>query len=216
MNRRSKSLLLAIIFISASACQSSFSTARHTSAHTAERTAPINSPLVKQLVAAAIEQTTYTFTYDPAYVKLDYPAGDVPLDRGVCSDVIIRAFRKNGVDLQKEIHEDMARKFSAYPQKWGLSKPDKNIDHRRVLNLMTYFDHQGKTLPITNKPQDYQPGDIVAWRLEGGVTHIGLVTNIFSETNGDGFQVVHNIGAGVKVEDVLFNWQIIGHYRYFK
>lgn len=216
MSRRRNSLLLAIIIFSATACQSSLMATRQTVAPKPERTAPISSPLVKQLVAAAMEQTTYTFTYDPSYVKLDYPAGDVPLDRGVCSDVVIRAFRKNGVDLQKEIHEDMARKFSAYPRKWGLSKPDTNIDHRRVLNLMTYFDRQGKTLPITDKPQDYQPGDIVAWRLDGGVTHIGLMTNLFSESNGDVFQVVHNIGAGVKVEDVLFNWQIIGHYRYFK
>ena len=216
MSRLRNSLLLAVLIISAAGCQSFLrSTRRASTPGPTARTVPISSPLIKQLVAAAIEQTGYTLSYDPAYVKLDYPGGDIPLERGACSDVIVRAFRKDGIDLQKEVHEDMARHFSAYPQKWGLAGPDSNIDHRRVPNLMTFFERQGKDLSITSNPQDYQPGDVVAWQLDGGATHIGMVTNILSE-NGGGLQVVHNIGAGVRVEDVLFAWQIIGHYRYFK
>jgi uncharacterized protein YijF (DUF1287 family) len=215
MRRLRNSLLLALVAISATACQNSTLTARRTSSHgNSARTVPISEPLVKQFVAAAIEQADYTSNYDPSYVKLKYPAGDVPLDRGVCSDVVIRAFRKNGVDLQKEIHEDMARHFSAYPQKWGLSGPDSNIDHRRVPNLMTYFERQGKALSITDAAQDYMPGDIVAWQLDGGATHIGIMTNIASEGSGGRFLAAHNL-SGVKIEDVLFAWRIIGHYRYF-
>jgi uncharacterized protein len=215
MKRLISSLLIAVIVISVSACQNSHPKARRSPIPASARTAPISSPLVKQLVAAAIEQATYTVRYDPSYVRIDYPGGDVPLERGVCSDVIVRAFRRNGVDLQKEVHEDMARNFSAYPQKWGLSQPDPNIDHRRVLNLMTYFERQRKALPVTNRAEDYLPGDIVSWQLEGNATHIGMMTNVLSDT-GTGFQVVHNIGGGVRIEDVLFNWRITGHYRYFE
>lgn len=215
MSRLRNILIVALIVLSASACQKSFSqTGQSTSPVSTYRTVPISSSLIRQLVAAAIEQTTYTRTYDATYVKLDYPAGDVPLDRGVCSDVVVRAFRKNGVDLQKEIHEDMAKHFSVYPRKWGLSSPDSNIDHRRVPNLMTFFKRQGKELAVTDNARDYLPGDIVTWQLDGNATHIGIVTNILTETD-NGFQVVHNIGAGVVVEDVLFAWRITGHYRYF-
>ncbi|HEX8772819.1 MAG TPA: DUF1287 domain-containing protein [Pyrinomonadaceae bacterium] len=177
-------------------------------------TTPINSPVVQRVVDDAIAQADYTLYYDPAYVQLDYPGGDVPPDRGVCSDVIIRAFRKGGVDLQKEVHEDMARSFSSYPQRWGLSGPDANIDHRRVPNLMTYFKRQGKALSITKDARDYLPGDVVTWNLSGGATHIGLVTNIISETSG-AHLMAHNMGAA-RVEDVLFAWEITGHYRYFQ
>lgn len=172
------------------------------------------SPTIKQVIEASIEQTGYTFRYDPSYAKIDYPNGDVPPDRGVCSDVVIRAFRKVGVDLQKEIHLDMKRNFAAYPKKWGLTRPDTNIDHRRVPNLMTYFSRRNKSLPISSIAKDYLPGDVVAWDLGGGVTHIGIVTDrkIGQSKN---FQIVHNIGAGAKLEDVLFAWRIIGHYRYF-
>lgn len=209
-------MLLALVVILASACQSTYRWAeQRPSPSASSRNVPISSPLVKQLVEAAIEQTNYTRTYDPSYVRLSYPAGDVPLDRGVCTDVLVRAFRKNGIDLQKEVHEDMARHFSVYPQKWQRSGPDSNIDHRRVPNLMTYFERQGSAQPITNNAQDYLPGDVVAWELNGGATHIGLMTNILSATHG-GFQVVHHIGGGVAVEDVLFAWRIIGHYRYFR
>lgn len=215
MKRLINSLLLAVVVISLSACNNSRTAARRSPLPSSARTAPISSPLVKQLVAAAIEQATYTVRYDPSYVQIDYPGGDVPLERGVCSDVIVRAFRRNGVDLQKEVHEDMARNFSAYPKRWGLSQPDSNIDHRRVLNLTTYFERQRKALPVTNRPEDYLPGDIVSWQLDGNAPHIGMVTNFLSDT-GRGFQVVHNIGGGVRVEDVLFNWRITGHYRYFE
>jgi uncharacterized protein len=172
------------------------------------------SPALKPVVEGAIEQTGYTFTYDPSYVKIGYPGGDLPLDKGVCADVIVRAFRRGGVDLQKEVHEDMQRSFSAYPNKWGLRKPDTNIDHRRVPNLMTYFKRVRKSLAITDDPKDYLPGDVVAWDLGNGLLHIGIVTNRKSE-GGQNFSIVHNIGAGARLEDVLFSWRIIGHYRYF-
>ncbi|MDX2043983.1 MAG: DUF1287 domain-containing protein [Acidobacteriota bacterium] len=171
------------------------------------------TPLDK-LNASAIEQTTYTTSYDPAYVKLDYPNGDVPKETGVCSDVVVRAFRSAGIDLQKELHEDMARNFAKYPKKWNAKRPDKNIDHRRVPNLMTWFARQGKELPITKADQDYLPGDVVAWELDSGLVHIGLVSKIKVE-GVERFAIAHNIGAGARLEDVLFQWKIIGHYRYF-
>ncbi len=173
----------------------------------------VKPPALKQLIDAAVEQTNFTKSYDPAYVRIAYPNGDVPMETGVCSDVVIRAFRKLGIDLQKEVHEDMRANFSAYPNKWGLKRPDTNIDHRRVPNLMTYFKRKGKTAAMTENAQDYKPGDIVAWDLGGGFTHIGLMTHV----KGDGgrYKIVHNIGWGTRVEDRLFEWKIIGHYRYF-
>lgn len=172
------------------------------------------SPQLKQLVESAIDQTRVTTGYDPSYVGIDYPGGDVPLETGVCSDVVVRAFRKAGIDLQKEIHDDMGRAWSVYPRKWGASRPDSNIDHRRVLNLMTYFDRQGKTLPVTKDRNDYLPGDIVTWDLSSGIEHIGIVVNTWSEST-KGYLIVHNIGAGARSEDVLLNWKITGHFRYF-
>jgi Uncharacterized protein conserved in bacteria len=172
------------------------------------------SPALKPVVENAVEQTRHTTVYDPSYVKLDYPGGDLPIERGVCADVIVRAFRKGGVDLQKEVHQDMARNFSVYPKRWGLGKPDTNIDHRRVPNLMIYFNRMKKSLPITQDPKDYRPGDVVAWDLGNGLLHIGMVVNARSQERGR-FHIVHNIGAGAKLEDVLFEWRIIGHYRYF-
>lgn len=172
------------------------------------------SPQLKQLVESAIDQTTVTTGYDPSYVAIDYPGGDVPLETGVCSDVVVRAFRKAGIDLQKEIHDDMRRARSAYPKKWGANRPDSNIDHRRVLNLMTYFDRQGKKLPIIPDRANYLPGDIVTWDLSSGVEHIGIVVNTWSDVV-KGYMIVHNIGSGARSEDVLFNWKITGHYRYF-
>lgn len=209
-------MLLLAVSIYGAACRQVAQVARSSAAADPRLTSrPINSPVLKRVVDDAIAQTTYTHAYDQSYVKLAYPGGDVPLDRGACSDVIIRAFRQGGVDLQREIHDDMTESFSAYPQKWGLAKPDPNIDHRRVPNLMTYFARQGKSLPLSRTAADYLPGDVVAWDLGGGTTHIGLVTNIMFE-NTENFQVAHNIGAGVRVEDVLFSWRIIGHYRYFQ
>jgi uncharacterized protein YijF (DUF1287 family) len=172
------------------------------------------SSLVRRTVESAIEQTQSTLHYDPSYVKLKYPGGDVPMDRGVCSDVIIRAFRSVDVDLQVAVHEDMRRDFTAYPKLWKHSAPDRNIDHRRVANLMTFFQRQGKALPITSNAADYLPGDIVAWDLGGRVLHLGMVVNTSSSSRGRSL-IVHNIGYGAKQEDVLFSWRIIGHYRYF-
>jgi len=161
-----------------------------------------------------VAQAGVTTGYDPSYVKIDYPAGDVANETGVCSDVVVRAFRKAGIDLQKEVHEDMARAWSEYPKKWGAGGPDSNIDHRRVLNLMTYFNRQGKSVPISNNRDDYLPGDVVAWDLGGGLDHVGIVSNMWSESEKRCL-VVHNIGTGARVEDVLFAWPIKGHYRYF-
>jgi len=153
------------------------------------------------LATAAKRQVSVTRFYDPSYVPLHYPGGDVPDDRGVCSDVVVRAFRRIGVDLQREVHEDMQRNFEAYPRMWGLSSPDANIDHRRVPNLMTFFQRRQKA--VTG---DFLPGDVVAWRLPGGLYHIGIVTARPL--------VIHNIGQGAREEAILFAYDIIGHYRW--
>ncbi len=175
----------------------------------------IQSSEIKKLLESALEQTKLTKNYDPNYRVLPYPNGDVPIETGVCSDVVIRAFRRAGVDLQKEIHEDMAKNFSAYPKKWGLKSPDANIDHRRVPNLQMFFAHRKKSLAITQNGVDYKPGDVVAWDLDGkGMTHIGLVSNIYNE-NTKRYLIIHNIGGGAQAGDKIFDWNIIGHYRYF-
>jgi uncharacterized protein YijF (DUF1287 family) len=170
----------------------------------------------QRLVAAAIERTHHVVRYDPAYVRIPYPGGDVPADTGVCTDEIIRSYRSVGVDLQKEVHEDMARNFDLYPRRWRWlnSRPDSNIDHRRVPNLMVFFARKGESLTISGRAEDYKPGDIVAWDLGGGVPHVGLVVDQKSLQNGR-YMIVHNIGQGPRMEDVLFNWKITGHYRYF-
>jgi uncharacterized protein YijF (DUF1287 family) len=175
----------------------------------------ISSDEIRKLLESTVEQTTLTKSYDLKYVVIAYPNGDVPIETGVCTDVVIRAFRKAGMDLQKEVHEDMKANFSVYPKKWGLQSPDANIDHRRVPNLQTFFTRKGKSLPITQNGADYKPGDIVAWDLDSkGMTHIGLVSNLYSESNKR-YQIIHNIGGGAQTEDRIFDWKIIGHYRYF-
>jgi uncharacterized protein YijF (DUF1287 family) len=161
-----------------------------------------------RLAGAARTQIGVTVRYDPAYVKLTYPGGDVPAETGVCADVVVRALRQIEVDLQQTVHEDMAANFSAYPKNWGLKKPDRNIDHRRVPNLMTFFSRHQKSLPLD---RDFKSGDIVAWRLSGGLYHIGIVSD---KRSGSTPLVIHNIGAGAKEEDVLNEWKIIGHYRW--
>jgi len=170
---------------------------------------------LRALVAAAVERTHHSVHYDPAYVRIPYPGGDVPPDTGVCTDEIIRSYRAVGVDLQKEVHEDMERNFSAYPRKWHwlLGHTDPNIDHRRVPNLIVFFHRHGETLPITTHADDYQPGDLVTWDLGGGVPHIGIVV----DRKGDDqrHMIVHNIGRGPQMEDVLFKWKITGHFRYY-
>lgn len=168
-----------------------------------------------RLSDASIRLTKTRVTYDPAYYNIKYPGGDVPPDKGVCTDVIIRAYRAVGIDLQKEVHEDMAANFSRYPAIWGLKQTDKNIDHRRVPNLMVFFTRKGVVKPISGKETDYIPGDIVCWDLGGGVSHIGIVVN--RKVHGtDRLMIVHNIGAGQVLEDCLFNYKITGHYSYQK
>jgi uncharacterized protein len=179
----------------------------------AQEVKPNATPL-ERVLAHSIVQTTKTLTYDAAYVELDYPNGDVPIDRGVCADVIVRSFRQGGIDLQKELHEDMAKNFAMYPQKWGAKRTDKNIDHRRVPNLMTWFERQGKNLPLSQIEKDYLPGDIVAWEIADGRFHIGIVSGIKIKDTYR-YAVVHNIGSGARLEDVLFTWKVAGHYRYF-
>ncbi|HEV2763423.1 MAG TPA: DUF1287 domain-containing protein [Pyrinomonadaceae bacterium] len=172
------------------------------------------SEFFDRLSDAAVERTTFRVRYAPTYYVIDYPNGDVPAEVGVCTDEVIRSYRKVGVDLQKEVHEDIKASFDAYPKKWGLSKPDKNIDHRRVPNLMTFFGRRGAALAVTQSPSDYLPGDVVTWDLGNGLTHIGLVVGFNTEADPARPLIVHNIGAGPRMEDVLFNWKITGHYRY--
>ena len=173
------------------------------------------SDFYNELADSTLTLTEQNVQYDPSYFRLDYPNGDVPPNKGVCTDVIIRAYRKLGIDLQKEVHEDMEANFGKYPKNWGLSQPDKNIDHRRVPNLMTFFERHGTTLSITQTPVDYKPGDIVCWNLGGGITHIGIVSNKKVE-NRERPLIIHNIGSGQVLEDMLFDFKIIGHYRYKK
>ncbi len=163
-------------------------------------------------VAAARAQIGVTRRYDPAYVRLPYPGGDVPLDRGVCTDVLIRAFRAQGLDLQKLVHEDMVRAWAAYPRSWGLKAPDANIDHGRVPNLATFFTRHGRSLPLTSDLATFQPGDVVTWRLASGVPHTGLISD--RRTAAGIPLVIHNIGWGTQEEDRLFTYTLTGHYRY--
>jgi uncharacterized protein YijF (DUF1287 family) len=168
-----------------------------------------------RLSKVALELTNQQVTYDPSYFTIDYPNGDVPEGKGVCTDVVIRAYRKLGIDLQKEVHEDMKANFSLYPNIWGLTSTDRNIDHRRVPNLMKYFFRFGTVKPITTNPEVYEVGDIVCWNLGGAITHIGILVDRKS-TDGKRFMVVHNIGGGQVIEDILFDYKIIGHYSYSK
>jgi len=168
-----------------------------------------------KLADSTLTLTKQNVQYDPSYFRIAYPNGDVPINKGVCTDVVIRAYRKLGIDLQKEVHEDMKSNFSKYPKNWGLQQPDKNIDHRRVPNLMTFFERRGTTKTLSQNSQDYLPGDIVCWNLGGAITHIGIVVKKTS-TDGKRYLIVHNIGAGQVLEDCLFKFKIIGHYRFEK
>lgn len=172
-----------------------------------------NNPFARELAAAALLLTRQDVVYDPSYYSIAYPNGDIPPDRGVCTDVIIRAYRAMGIDLQREVHEDMLGHFELYPGIWGLSQPDRNIDHRRVPNLMTFFERHGVERPISDQAEDYKPGDIVCWNLGGAITHIGILADSLS-TDGSRPLVVHNIGCGQELEDCLFQFRIIGHYIY--
>ena len=181
----------------------------------------IISPVVGQeiffdrLADSAFVLTKQRVQYDPAYFRMSYPNGDVPEGKGVCTDVIIRAYRKMGIDLQKEVHEDMRANFGKYPKNWGLSTTDRNIDHRRVPNLMVFFARHGTTKKMSQDSKDYLPGDIVCWNLGGGITHIGIVSHKKTSL-GNRPMIIHNIGAGQVLEDCLFSYKIIGHYSYKK
>lgn len=167
----------------------------------------------KRLSNAAIELTKDKVVYDPGYYTIPYPNGDVPADKGVCTDVIIRAYRKLGIDLQQKIHEDMKANFSKYPKKWGMKSTDKNIDHRRVPNQATFFSRFGSVKKISDKAEDYIVGDIVTWDLGGGITHIGIVTDRMSADKKRPL-IVHNIGQGQVLQDCLFSYKVTGHYTY--
>ncbi len=181
-----------------------------------------SATLAQRLNSAALERLASNVTYDPAYVSIKYPMGDVPAHTGVCSDVIIRSYRAVGLDLQELVHKDMRRAFGKYPKRWGLKRTDKNIDHRRVANLRVFFTRHGKALKISAKAADYKVGDLVSWDLSGTKTsslihtklpHIGIVTD---KRSNDGKRplIVHNIGQGPKLDDMLFDYKITGHYRY--
>lgn len=167
-----------------------------------------------RLITAGLAQIGVTTIYDAAYVTLTYPGGDVPPERGVCTDVVVRAYRTGlGLDLQKLVHEDMRNNFAAYPKTWGLKRPDRNIDHRRVPNLQTFFARQGAGLPLSDTPADFRPGDIVTQMLPGNLPHIAVVTHLASP-DGARPLCVHNIGAGARLEDILFAYRLTGHYRF--
>jgi uncharacterized protein YijF (DUF1287 family) len=194
MNLRKIVLLYFLLFETVAFCQSTFT---------------------DKLCQAAIALTTQHVSYDPTYFKIAYPNGDVPADKGVCTDVVVRAYRKIGVDLQQLVHEDMKVNFTRYPKIWGLKTTDTNIDHRRVPNLMIYFSRHGSVLKISNEPAHYKPGDIVTWDLGQNTPHIGIVINRKSEDNAR-YLIVHNIGNGQEISDCLFNYKITGHYRFEK
>jgi uncharacterized protein YijF (DUF1287 family) len=169
----------------------------------------------RKLSEAALELTQDKVTYDPAYRSIPYPNGDVPKDKGVCTDVVIRAYRKLSIDLQKEVHEDMKANFSRYPTRWGLTRPDTNIDHRRVPNLEVFFERKGQKIAVTQNAADYKTGDIVTWMLGGRLPHIGIVTHKKSPDRRRPM-IVHNVGGGQVLEDCLFSYTIVGHFRYVK
>ncbi len=204
MRHTNQTILLALILLISSIHRSGLS----------QNTA-IQSSFFAQLADSAYSLTKDQVSYDPSYFKIAYPNGDVPKNKGVCTDVVIRAYRKMGIDLQKEVHLDMKANFSAYPKIWGLKSTDTNIDHRRVPNLMVFFSRHGTTLANSQKAEDYAPGDIVCWNLSGAITHIGIVSNI-KKLDSNRYLIVHNIGAGQALEDCLFSFKIIGHYRYKK
>jgi len=170
-----------------------------------------------RLVKAAIERTQHSVMYDGTYFSIPYPNGDIPAHKGVCTDVIIRSYRKIGIDLQQKVHEDITRHFERYPSKkiWGLTRPDKNIDHRRVPNLQVFLARFGSSLGITKNADLYKPGDIVTWLLPGNLPHIGIIINQ-SSRDGNRPLVAHNIGRGPEISDMLFSYRITGHYRYYE
>lgn len=179
----------------------------------ADAAPPPSASLGERLAEAAIERTAHEVTYDGSYRSIPYPGGDVPDHVGVCTDVVIRAYRALGIDLQKDVHEEMTAHFEAFPPRWGLARPDPNIDHRRVPNLQVLFERRGESLPVTADAGSYAVGDLVTWRVAGRLPHIGIVTGRRS-TDGQRPLIVHNIGRGPELDDMLFVHPITGHYRY--
>lgn len=177
---------------------------------------PSNNSFTNKLSNAALGRLKHRVRYDGSYVKIGYPWGDVPANIGVCTDVVIRSYRNLGIDLQQQVHKDMSYSFNSYPNvsKWGLSKPDKNIDHRRVYNLGAFFKRQGAALPVTRNPRDYKPGDLVTWMVGPNLPHIGVVVNKRSKADPRRYMIVHNIANGPEMEDILFRFPVTGHYRY--
>ncbi|MGV6853221.1 MAG: DUF1287 domain-containing protein [bacterium] len=175
----------------------------------------VNTASAMSLSDAALGRTSHDVQYDGRYLKLAYPGGDVPDNLGVCTDVVIRSYRALGIDLQQRVHEDMLAHFDAYPSKrmWGLNRPDANIDHRRVPNLQVFFSRNGKKLKISDQAEDYKPGDLVTWMVAGNLPHIGIVTEQKNPQTGR-YKIVHNIGRGPVLEDMLFDYPITGHYQY--
>ena len=176
---------------------------------------PSQNSFEQKLANAAIALTKDKVVYNGIYVSIPYPNGDVPKEQGVCTDVIVRAYRKLGIDLQKEVHEDMKANFSKYPRTWGLKKTDTNIDHRRVPNLETFFTRKGQKLLVTKNASDYKTGEIVTWMINDKMPHIGILTHLKSR-DGKRFLIVHNVGGGQVLEDCLFSYKIVGHYKYSK
>lgn len=178
-----------------------------------------NNPVVKtfeeKLSEAAISIIDPSIDYDPTYFAIEYPNGDIPVNKGVCTDVVIRSYRKLDIDLQKEVHEDMIENFSKYPnlKKWGMTQTDTNIDHRRVPNLEVFFERKGTKLPVSEDARDYKTGEIVTWMINGKLPHIGIITNKKSE-DGKRNLIVHNVGGGQVLEDCLFEYKIVGHFKY--
>ncbi|MET0649014.1 MAG: DUF1287 domain-containing protein [Pyrinomonadaceae bacterium] len=225
---RKRFALLSLLLAAAAGCSASRGDAREPGAGAARAATPqaaavqstprprpsSGSPFLDRLSEAAVERTGHEVRYDPTYFVIPYPGGDVPPEVGVCTDEVIRSYRALGVDLQQLVHEDMKSSFALYPRKWGLKKPDANIDHRRVPNLMVFFERQGAGQPVTQEARDYKPGDVVTWDLGNGLTHIGIVVAVPSGSDENRLQIVHNIGSGPKMEDVLFAWKITGHYRF--
>jgi uncharacterized protein len=202
-------LILACVSLLTLSCHAQ---SKNAAAETARQHVPKSETFAEKLIHAALDLTKHRVRYDPAYVTLSYPGGDVPADTGVCTDEVIRSYRALGIDLQKRVHEDMKRAFSAYPKNWGLNSTDKNIDHRRVPNLQTFFKRQGASLPVTQTASDYKPGDLITCMVAGKLPHIALVV---PSPDGAGTPwIVHNIGQGPQYEDRLFEFPLTGHYRF--
>ena len=204
---------LAAIALTVAACPADSATR---TAEVSEVSHAVDQPTtIRKVLESARAQIETARGYTQDYYVISYPGGDVPAETGACTDVIIRSFRNAGVDLQREVHEDMAANFAVYPRKWGLTTTDRNIDHRRVPNLQTFFTRRGKSLPVTTDARNYKPGDVVSWDLNGkGMTHIGLVSDTWNKKTGR-YLIIHNIGGGTNAEDRLFDWEITGHFRYF-